>query len=256
MKTSAENKAKIGLGTYQLGPRTYESCITALKIGYRYIDTARLYKNERDVFRAVKDSAIPRQNITICTKVSAKDIQNNRIVDSVKESIDKLEYIDLLLLHQPLKNPKEEWNILKEVGEWKEIRAIGVSNYGIEDLKSLEAPIPSVNQIELSPFLTRKKLVEYCVDNNIAIVAHTPLTKARQLDKAKLLEIAIKLNLSPATLLLQWSIQKGFFPLARSANAGHLKENWMAQFVDLSEDIINKLDQLNEGYATHPKVMF
>lgn len=249
----------IGFGTYLLGDKAYESILHALKLGYRHFDTANLYKTEVALGKAIKDSGVPREEIFITTKVSIHHLRKNKIMTGIKRSFERLdvEYIDLMLLHLPI-DCKKNWNILVEayLGEMKDkIRFIGVSNYSIDDLEEIKDSEvkPYVNQVELSPFFTRDKLITYCNKNEIKIVAHSSLTKGEKLDDETLLEIAYECNLTPAQVLLRWAIEKNYVVIPRADDVNYIKENYETIEKHLTNDILVQLDKLNENYATHPR---
>ena len=148
---------RIGLGTYRLGENTFSVCLRALELGYRHIDTATLYRNERAVGEAVKQSGINRNELFITTKVSVRDAENHNISDSVQKSIERLGHIDLILLHGPTSYIQRDWDVLCKQADTHGIPHTGVSNYRQEHLENLGSRIPAVNQIEVSPFLQRNQ---------------------------------------------------------------------------------------------------
>ncbi|MGK7945854.1 MAG: aldo/keto reductase family protein [Microcystaceae cyanobacterium] len=243
----------IGLGTYRLGKKTYAACLMALEMGYRHLDTAALYNNEEAVFRAVKASAIPREQIFITSKVPLKAIQKGQIKEAARRSLEQLGFIDLLLLHAPGADPLSAWEEMLEVKSWPEIGEIGVSNFNLEHLQSLVGYPPKWNQIEISPFLQRRKLVRYCQAHQIQIIAHSSLIKGRKMNCSQLLAIANQYHYTPAQLLLAWSLDKGYKIIPRSSQKEHLQENLMVKKIVLLPEIIQQLDKLEKGYMTHPQ---
>ena len=227
----------IGLGTYQLdSEQTYRSVRWALSIGYRHIDTAALYRNEKQVGQAIRDSGISRQQIFVTTKISPKAIRQHQLKYAIESSLHQLEldYIDLMLLHCPSTQVSETWKELSrlycELYQNTSIRYIGVSNYQEIDLKQLEdAQIkPYANQIEVTPFLPRKKLRAYCQNQGIHVVAHSSLTKGIQFNNPQLLKIMAEHNerLTSASLLLKWALQNKLKIIPRSVNQQHLFANF------------------------------
>lgn len=256
----------LGLGTYRLKNNiAYNITLEALKNGYRHIDTAKLYNNENEIGRAIKDSNINRKEIFITTKVWIKDIENDNIIDAILTSLEKLQtdYIDMVLLHAPLDDKiTTSWNTMENIYLGNvdilknKVRFIGVSNYDINHLEKIinKCKIkPFVNQIEVSPYLNRNELINYCNSNNINIVAHSSLVKGEKFNDSKLIEMANKLNISPAILLLSWGVSQGLKVIPRTSNTEHLLENKKCINIKLSKEIINQLNQWNENYATHPK---
>jgi len=249
---SKRSIARIGLGTYQLGDETFSACLKALEIGYRHIDTASLYRNEKQVAEAIARSQIEREEIFVTSKIKVKDIRSG-VRAAVSRSLENLESIDLLLLHAPTENLVDAWQQMLEISQWQEIGDIGVSNFNLCHLQKLEFQLPKWNQIEVTPYLQRPNLVRYCQEKKIQIVAHSPLLKGRKLLDNNLRSLAQSINLSPAQLLIAWSLAKGYIALPRSSRSIHLQENFQAIEVKLPGNIIEKLDRLEAGYATHPQ---
>ncbi len=244
---------KIGLGTYKLGEETLFACLKALEIGYRHLDTASLYRNEKQVAEAIKRSLIKREEIFVTSKIHLKDIKSGKLKTAVCKSLDNLNSINLLLLHAPTENLVEAWQQMLEISQWQEIGEVGVSNFDVCHLQKLEFQLPKWNQIEVSPYLQRLDLVQYCQQNKIQIVAHSPLVKGRKLLDDKLKSIAKNINITTSQLLIAWSLAKNYIVLPRSSNLIHLQENFDAIKIKLPESIMEKLDCLESGYATHPQ---
>ena len=237
---------KLGLGTYMLRNKSYKMVLAALKAGYRHIDTAKLYGNESDVGQAIKDSGVPREEIFITTKIMRHDIKN-RLKEAVESALNALDtYIDLLLLHVPTSNSVEAWSVLQDF-KGDRVRELGVSNFSISDLEVL-SPKPWCNQIELSPFLQRRPLVNYCKRNSIRIIAHSSLVK---LDDYVIQEIGKMNRCTPAQVLLSWARIKGYHVIPRTSDKKHLIENM--KFVALEYSDMYELDRLESGYTKFPK---
>ncbi len=255
----------IGLGTYQLDfEQTYRSVRWALEIGYRHIDTASLYRNEKQVGQAIRDSGISREEIFVTTKIPLKAIRQFQLLPAIENSLQKLDvgYIDLMLLHSPSFNPlvSQTWEKLTklycEIYKKSElIQHIGVSNYQEKHLKQLEGIKPYANQIELTPFLPQKKLREYCQNQGISIIAHSSLTKGIQLNNQQLLEMLNENSdkLTSSALLLKWALQNNLKIIPRSSNHKHILANFNLPSELLSEQIMKYLDNLDCGFATHPQ---
>lgn len=245
--------SRIGLGTYQLGEETISACLKALEIGYRHIDTASLYRNEKQVAEAIERSQIKREEIFVTSKIKVKDIKSGNLNAAVCRSLDNLKTIDLLLLHAPTENVVDAWKQMLEIIQWQEIGEIGVSNFDICHLQKLEFRLPKWNQIEVTPYLQRSNLVRYCQQKKIQIIAHSPLVKGRKLLDHNLRSIAQSMNINPSQLLIAWSLAKGYIVLPRSSKLIHLQENFNAIKIKLPENVLDKLNYLEEGYATHPQ---
>jgi len=250
----------IGFGTYRLNEKTYDSTLQAINTGYNIIDTAPLYGNLVEVGRAIKDSK--RDDIFITTKISRDSLETLNVVGSIKDSMTKLNvnYIHEVLLHEPI-NYKENWKLLSDFYQTDGknlIGSIGVSNFNqnhlqdiIDDKTTLN---PTVNQIEINPFLTRKTLTEFCINNSIEIVAHSPLAKGELFHKPELKDIANIYNVSPAQIMLKWGIQKGYRVIPRSKDCNHIEENINLDFT-INDIHMIILDHLDCGYSTHPKYL-
>ena len=275
---------RIGFGTYRLNEDGIKSglvcalsCGTAIsetkelksesKIDYKkyvHIDTAFLYKNQKHIGSVIKKLKIPREDIWITSKVDKFSINGG------KKDIDKciskclkdlgVHYIDLLLLHAPANTMADDlaaWKILEDYHLRGIIKHIGVSNYKEEHLRNILANStikPYTNQIEVSPFFTREKLVKFCKDNGIIVTAHSSLTKTEKFGDPILVEIATKYSVTQAQILLKWGLQKDYVIIPRSKNPDHVIENTKLDFV-ISDEDIEKLDQLNINYATHPQYL-
>ncbi|KAG6583283.1 putative oxidoreductase C2F3.05c [Phytophthora cinnamomi] len=236
----------LALGVFQsgAGPETYNAVLTALKLGYRHIDTASGYENESDVGRAVRDSGIPRQEVFVTTKyfevswvpwsTTAKQPWSyQRVVDAVRESDRKLGlgYIDLYLLHAPCDSATraEAWRALEDM------QAEG---------------LPAVNQVELHPWLARPDTVKFCVDQGIVMEAYSPLVRGEKMDDPVVSEIARELTVSPAQVLIAWSLAKGFVALPKSVKEARIKENLESAKLKLSAADMKKLNSLDAYYVT------
>jgi len=249
-----------GLGCYRSEPgaEAYESVKMALAHGYRLIDTAELYANEGDVGRAIRDSGIPRDQIHITTKFWAGNGHGHeRVMASFAKSLRLLgvEYVDLYLIHSPgaVQGRMDTWRAFEKLKAEGKARSIGVSNYGTHHLKTLlqECSVrPAVNQIELSPFLTRTDITSYCAQEGIVVEAYSPLTKGKRLSHPTLVEIARKYNKSAAQLLIRWCIEHKYVVIPKSVKESRIIEN--SQVFDFTIDPadVATLDGLDEYLTT------
>ncbi|GAB4366232.1 MAG: aldo/keto reductase [Calditrichia bacterium] len=263
MKKRLNNGVEIpilGLGVYQLpsGEATKNTILEALKLGYRHIDTAKIYRNEADVGAAIKASPIPRSEIFVTTKLWNSDHGYQRTLQACEESLERLQldYLDLYLIHWPVEGKRlESWRAMETLLKEGKCRAIGVSNYMVRHLEELLEVcqiIPAVNQIELSPYNYRylQPVVDYCRAREIALVAYSPLTKGQKLNDPVLRRIAREYHKSPAQVLLRWAIQHDFIVIPKASRIAHLQENMEIFDFTLSEDHMNVLDGLNENLIT------
>ncbi len=252
---------RLGLGTFnaQEGAETYQAVQWALEAGYRHFDTASFYANEESIGKAVNESGIARSEIFLVTKVWNSDQGYDNTLRALDVSLNKLgsEYIDLYLIHWPLKGLRREtWKALIRLQEEKRCRAIGVSNYTARHLDELlaDSPIaPAANQIEFNPFLYRKDLLDYCQSKGIAVAAYCPLARARKLEAPGLLAIAARYAKSPAQVAIRWALQHGLVVIPKSVHHERIFENASIFDFELSESDMRELDNLNENYwVIHP----
>lgn len=258
-KITLNNGVKIpilGLGTYLMKPgdETYNACKWALEVGYRHIDTASFYRNEADVGKAVKDSGIERTEVFVTTKVWNDDQGYDKTLRAVEKSLKLLgfDYIDLVLVHWPVPGlRKETWKALEKVYDEGICASIGVSNYTINHLQELfnyANVIPVVNQVEFSPFLYQKELLEFCESNNIKIEAYSPLARGRKFDHPILVELSKKYGKTPAQIMIRWAIQLGTIVIPKSSKKERIIENSLVFDFEISPEDMQKLSSLNEGY--------
>ncbi|HEX9679238.1 MAG TPA: aldo/keto reductase [Candidatus Saccharimonadales bacterium] len=244
----------IGLGTSRLtGQQAVESVGQAIKAGYRLIDTAEMYGNEAEVGQAINDSEVKRAEIFINTKISPRP--GPQTYQSIKDRCHQMatDYVDMCLIHWPPAGGDGEdmWPELVKAKADGLAKHIGVSNYTIEQLKKLQklGELPSVNQIEASPFGFDQQLIDDCQALGVVVQAYSPLTRTGRLGDANLAEIAKSYNKSPAQILLRWSRQKGLLPLPKATSEAHLKDNLEVFDFELTQADMVKLDGLNEGYT-------
>ncbi len=250
----------ISFGTCRLGEKEiYPALETALSIGYKSIDTAFLYKNERFIGNFLTENYICRNDIWLTSKLSPRVMvkTESEIIKSILTTLSDLntDYLDLYLLHSPNDiHMIKCWSILEQFKHQGVFKNIGVSNFKINDLQKITEfstePI-FTNQIELSPFLTRTELTNYMRKHNIPISAHSSLTKGEKLSDPDLKQIAESYNKTPAQIMLSSGLTKGYNIIPRSGNPEHIRSNINSYFAIRQEDI-DRLDKLNIDYYTHP----
>ena len=218
----------IGLGVWGIPKNKTENVVrSAINTGYKHIDTAQIYKNEEQVGKAVKE----REDIFITTKLWESNFGYEKTIEACKRSLSKLNRIDLFLVHSPHKPKlrKETWEAMQYLLKNKYVKSIGVSNFGVHHIKEILswAEIgPCINQIELSPFLQRTELVNFCKANGISTTAYSPLTHGRKISDKKLKKIAERYKRTSAQILIRWSIQKGNIAIPKSSNKSRIEENF------------------------------
>jgi 2,5-diketo-D-gluconate reductase B len=260
------NIPAIGLGTSNLGGDgqrvSGETVATALKLGYRHIDTAWKYGSERDVGEGIRASGVPRGDIFLCTKVSHEYLRAADFARSVDESLANLgvDYVDLLLVHWPNKEIplKETMGALAKAKRDGLARHVGVANFNIALLDEAIAlcPEPLVNlQGEGHPYIDTTRIVDACRARGIVFTAYTPLGRGRLLDDPVLGEIAQSQGRSVAQVALRWLIQRGgIAPIPRSSNPGRLAENLDVFGFTLSDDEMARIGALKraDGRIANP----
>jgi len=252
------NMPIFGLGTYLLTGNPGQKAIEfALGIGYRLIDTATLYNNEKIVGNAIKNSKIPREEVFITSKVWNSDQGYSRTINAFNKSLSNLgfDYMDLYLIHWPVEGKwKDTWEALEELYNKGKVRAIGVSNFYIlhlEELLKIASIKPMVNQIEFHPFLYKKEILEFCQEQGIVLESYAPLTHGYKLNNVKsppFFQMMEKHNKSAAQLMLRWNIQHGNVIIPKSINPTHIRENADIFDFTISIDDMHYLDSINEDF--------
>lgn len=249
---------RLGLGVYQMSPgeSTFRAVKYALNIGYRHIDTAWLYDNEKDVGRAVLESGIDREEIFITTKVWNSDQGYHSTLKACEKSLRLLglSYIDLYLIHWPVQGKnKDTWRAMIQLLKEGKTRTIGVSNYEIFHLQEIiqnSDAVPSVNQVEFHPFLYQKRLLEFCKNNNIQLEAYSPLTRGQRLNHPTVIHLAKKYGKTSAQILIRWNLQHGLVVIPKSKNENRIRENSQVFDFQLEEEDMELLNSLNEDLHT------
>lgn len=244
----------LGLGVYDMYASEAESAILcALETGYRLIDTAAMYNNETEVGRAVKASGIAREEIFITTKFQHLEPDYDRTMRAFEESHRKLDCgtIDLYLIHWPIKRSRKSmWLALEQLYREGSVRAIGVANYlnpFLDELESYRTLVPTVNQVEFSPYLFLKDLLVRCQQDGIQLQAYTPLVRGQRMNDARLSSVAQRYGKTPAQIILRWALQNGVSTIPKSANPVRIRENFEVFGFQISEADMAVLNSLNEN---------
>jgi diketogulonate reductase-like aldo/keto reductase len=250
----------LGFGVFRLeaGQEVEGAVLKALETGYRSIDTAAVYKNERGVGAAIRKSDIPRQEIFLTTKVWNDDQRQKRTRAAFEESLERLDtdYVDLYLVHWPVKGHYQDtWKAMEEIYQSGRAKAIGVSNFLIHHLEDILQDcqvVPSVNQVEFHPYLLQPELLKFCQDNQIQLEAWSPLMKGQVASDKTHLALAEKYARTPAQIVLRWDLQHGVVTIPKSARAERIVENAGIFDFELSEEDMKTLDALDEGKRLGP----
>lgn len=244
----------LGFGTYKISdPKIAEESVKeALNIGYRLIDTAQSYMNEEAVGKGIRASKVDRKEIFITTKIWVENVSYDGVMKSFNESLRKLnlDYIDLLLIHQPYNDVYGAWKAMQELLEQKKVRAIGVSNFSFDkilDLKIFNKVSPMINQIEINPFYQRKELINSLKQENIVPEAWAPFAEGKNdiFNNEILINIARNHNKSVAQIILRWLIEQDIIVLAKTTNPDRMKENFDIFDFELSNEEKLNIAQLD-----------
>lgn len=271
---------QLGLGVWQIraGAACEAAVLAALEAGYRHIDTAAMYGNEESVGAAVRRSGIPREKIFVTTKLWNSDHGNpERALDTSLRKL-KLDYVDLYLIHYPVRERRQSWRALETLQAKGKARSIGVSNFTIRHLMELldeTKTVPAVNQVEFHPYLYQQDLLDFCVGKGIVIEAYSPLTKGERLKDSKLVAVAKKYTAaepqpaaprsrlllvdklsrrseskSTAQILIRWALQHGLVVIPKSANRRRIFENADVFDFEITAEDMQILDRFNENFRT------
>ena len=247
----------VGLGVYTIrGAACLRAVGHALSIGYRHVDTAAFYGNEEDVGRAVRLSGIARDEVFVVTKLWNSDQGYAPAIKACNASLARLtlDYIDLYLIHWPEPGRRlDSWRALVELRKQGKCRSIGVSNYTIAHLEELMAHsdvAPAVNQVEFSPFLFQRELLNFCRGRSIQLEAYCPLTRGRKLGDPVLRRVAIRHRKTPAQVLLRWALQHQVVVIPKSGQPARIEENAGLFDFTLDERDMAALDALHAGFRT------
>jgi diketogulonate reductase-like aldo/keto reductase len=247
----------VGLGTWNSseGKECENAVAEAINVGYRHIDTASVYGNERSVGKGVKKSGVSRKEIFITTKLWNGDHDDPE--GALEESLEKLQldYVDLYLIHWPVPQRNKTWKVFEKFLEEGKCRAIGVSNFMVKHLEELlkqSKTVPVVNQVEFTPYVFNGKLLEYCKSKKIQLESYSPLTQGIKFKDSKLVAISDKYNKTPAQILLRWNVQHGNVVIPKSTSKERMTENSSIFDFELSEEDMKKLDGFDEGFRVCP----
>ncbi|MFZ0452546.1 MAG: aldo/keto reductase [Ignavibacteriaceae bacterium] len=249
----------IGLGTYELrGKTAHESVNAALEAGYRLIDTAESYYNEKEVGEAIKNSRIPRNEIFVTTKLANENHGYDKTLKAFEGSLKRLglDFVDLYLIHWPsgrLRN--ETWQAFESLLHERACRSIGVSNYTVRHLKellSVSSTVPAVNQVEFNPYIHQKEILELCKEKNIQLEGYTPLARTKKFNESILKNISEKYSKSIAQILIRWSLQHNVIAIPKSSDENRIKENINVFDFEISDEDMDRLNSLNENLRFSP----
>ena len=243
----------LGLGVFQTkeGREVVQAVGDALSVGYRHIDTAALYGNEKGVGEAIRGSGIPRKDIFVTSKVWNSDQGYDSTLRAFDKSLKLLGFdtLDLYLVHWPVKGKFiETWRALEKIYEAKRVRAIGVSNFlqhHLEELLPHCRHVPMVNQMEFHPYLVQQDLIEYCQAKGIQYEAWSPLMQGRITKVRELLALAEKYKKDVAQIVLRWDLQKGVVTIPKSVHKERIIRNSRFFDFEISPADMKAIDSLD-----------
>lgn len=245
----------LGLGVYDMhAEEAVQAVRFALETGYRLIDTAAMYENEMQIGQGICESGISRDEIFVTTKVNNTDHGYDQTLKAFDQSLKKLntEYIDLYLIHWPIKHTrKETWKAIEFLYQNKRVKNIGVANYLLPFLKELEEysnVVPVVNQIEFSPYLFLENELHYCKQHEIILQAYTPLVRGQKFNDPRLQTLALKYQKTPAQIMLRWAIQQGISSIPKSSNPKRIQENFNIFDFEIELLDIQAMNNWNEDF--------
>jgi 2,5-diketo-D-gluconate reductase A len=252
---------QLGFGVFQVPPEeTQEVVETALASGYRHIDTAAAYRNERGVGEAIASAGLARDEVFLTTKLWNSEQGFDSTLAAFDQSLERLgtDHVDLYLIHWPM--PGEDryvdtWRAFEQIHAEGRARSIGVSNFRVEDLERLRGEagkLPTVNQIELHPSLQQAELRAWHAEHDVATEAWSPLAQGALLDDDTIVTIAAHREKTPAQVILRWHLQLGNVVIPKSVTAERIRENIEIFDFELSEDDMAAIARLDVGERTGP----
>lgn len=254
---------KLGLGTWFISDDDVADAVKeAVKIGYRHIDTAQAYQNERGVGEGIKSSNVNREDLFITTKLAAEAKSYDEATKAIDESLDKmnLDYVDLMIIHSPkpwqnyqgedryFEGNREAWRALEDAYKNGKIKAIGLSNFEQEDIDNIIENCtvkPMVNQILAHISNTPTELIDYCKSKDILVEAYSPIGHGELFKNEDVKAMADKYNVSVPQLGIRYDLQLGLLPLPKTANPDHMKNNADLDF-EISKEDMNTLHNLEQ----------
>ncbi|MEV4092768.1 aldo/keto reductase [Streptosporangium saharense] len=252
---------QLGFGTYQIKPaETKVAVLAALDVGYRHIDTAEMYGNEKQVGEAVRESGLDRGEVFVTSKLNNGFHAHDDALKAFDRTLEDLgfDYLDLFLIHWPLPavgDFAETWRALEEIYGSGRTRAIGVSNFQTSHLRRLleeTETVPAVNQVEAHPYLTQDEVRAFDAEHDIATEAWSPIAQGKVLHDPTIIRIAERHSRTPAQVTLRWHIQRGDIVFPKSVNVERMEENFHIFDFDLSEEEMNEISALNRDERVGP----
>jgi 2,5-diketo-D-gluconate reductase A len=252
---------QLGFGVFQIPPeQTRDATLSALEVGYRHIDTAQMYGNEKEVGQAIRESGIDRDAVFVTSKLNNGFHAYDDALDAFDRSLKDLDlgYLDLFLVHWPLPGVGdyvETWKAMEKMYESGRVRAIGVSNFQPHHLRNIlgsTSVTPAVNQIEAHPYLANDEVRAFDAEHGIATEAWSPIAKGNVLDDPTIVRIAEANAKTPAQVTLRWHVQRGDIVFPKSVTRSRVEENFGIFDFELSEADMVDITALDRGERTGP----
>ena len=252
---------QLGFGVFQIPPEeTAAATRTALEIGYRHIDTAQMYGNEKEVGQAVRESGLDRSEVFVTSKLNNNRQDRDDILRSFDGTLEALGFdqLDLFLIHWPLPGVSDyaqRWKVMEEIYAGGRVRAVGVSNFQPHHLRTLfdaSEVRPAVNQIEVHPFLTQDALRAFGADHEIVTEAWAPIARGKVNDDAVIRGVAEQVGKTPAQVTLRWHVQRGDVVFPKSVTRSRVEENFDIFDFELDEGQMAAISGLNQDARTGP----
>ncbi|RUO30066.1 2,5-didehydrogluconate reductase B [Aliidiomarina sedimenti] len=248
----------IGLGTFRIQGKQMTQVVTdALEIGYRHIDTARMYGNEKDIGKSLQQSSLRQEQVWVTSKVWHENLEHYALLDSLRKSCDDLkrDFLDLALIHWPDTSGevplKESLDALQKAKQEGLIKHFGVSNFNRQLLKEAISHVGAdnilTNQIEMHPFLANLPIANLCDQHDIRVTAYMPLAKGEVMNDPTLQQIAEDHDTNPAAISIAWLLQHKRTAIPSSTKLEHLRSNFDAQHLHLSPQQMHQIDSLDKG---------
>ncbi|KAJ5397673.1 aldo-keto reductase [Penicillium cosmopolitanum] len=258
---NSQRVPRLGFGVYRSPQdQCVQSCLKALDVGYRHIDTAQFYANEAEVGEALRSSGLPRDQVFVTTKIlspaGSTDATYKKLLDSVEKIGGPDGYVDLFLIHSSSSGPsgrKQLWQALERLHQEGHAKSIGVSNFGVKHIEELRSFAkvwpPHVNQIELHPWCQQRTIEAYCKQNGIIVEAYSPIVRNYKANDPTLVEVAQRYNKSTQQVLIRYALQKDWVPLPKTDSPERIAANADVFDFVLSADDLDLLDSLDQGSA-------
>ena len=244
----------LGIGTWQNEDHDQcaESVRTALDHGYRHVDTAQAYRNEEAVGRGIAEADVDREDVFLATKVWTSNLAHDDVLETTEESLDRLrtDYLDLLYVHWPANehDPEETLSAFAELRDEGAIERIGVSNFEprhLDEARDVLGELPFANQVEFHPLLPQEDLQAYAANEDLELVAYSPLARGEVFDIPEIQDVAEKHGVSEAQVSLAWVREKGATAIPKATGRDHIEDNFASLDVELDDEDVEQIDSVS-----------